>query len=461
MGHQGSHCGGYYDGWHNFASLYRSYKRVIQFGVRLASKVNIHSSVDERLFISKDPIPSSSPSGYKKMPHLQEKPAEGKLDRGMKGGCNLSSGSDLPIREAEKGYLEATECLLTIKGMTASSSGSGAALRAVSDDTSCTPRPHGPKQSIITPSPYGSVECQRPKYGPIVTIFGNKRLVPSPIRVKRRVSQSEDEGDDEERSGSMEMGQPTNLGYMDAYSTPTKSALSHSVSESVDSDEPPKKRLLRQLEKDDSANTKPRSAQNQDSAMADHIASEKKPVISPAASDEKSEEDEAAAAASQGGYPPYGHLGMGYPPQYPPYPPSRHPYAAHSLGYGQPLYGGYPMYNGYPPPPPLTHFMGRQGGPQASYYPPYPGAHNPAMIHQYPRGVPGPHPFPGASTRQMMGRTVVPPPGEIPRTTPPSPQDPAIKSVADWRQAALSNGKPPSANRCVPLKEPIPSKYWG
>lgn len=36
-----------------------------------------------------------------------------------------------------------------------------------------------------------------------------------------------------------------------------------------------------------------------------------------------------------------------------------------------------------------------------------------------------------------------------------------IKSVADWQKATIATGMAPSANRCVPLKAPIPTKYWG
>eukprot|EP00539_Tryblionella_compressa_P020081 CAMPEP_0178859582 /NCGR_PEP_ID=MMETSP0747-20121128/1282_1 /TAXON_ID=913974 /ORGANISM="Nitzschia punctata, Strain CCMP561" /LENGTH=292 /DNA_ID=CAMNT_0020525969 /DNA_START=17 /DNA_END=895 /DNA_ORIENTATION=+ len=39
---------------------------------------------------------------------------------------------------------------------------------------------------------------------------------------------------------------------------------------------------------------------------------------------------------------------------------------------------------------------------------------------------------------------------------------PSFKSVSDWQQATMSSGgRPPSANRCVPLKGPVPSKFWG
>jgi hypothetical protein len=36
-----------------------------------------------------------------------------------------------------------------------------------------------------------------------------------------------------------------------------------------------------------------------------------------------------------------------------------------------------------------------------------------------------------------------------------------IKSVEEWQVAARATGSAPSAFRCVPLKEPIPSKCWG
>ena len=36
-----------------------------------------------------------------------------------------------------------------------------------------------------------------------------------------------------------------------------------------------------------------------------------------------------------------------------------------------------------------------------------------------------------------------------------------IKSVAEWQQATLATGQVPSANRCVPLADPVPSRFWG
>jgi len=37
-----------------------------------------------------------------------------------------------------------------------------------------------------------------------------------------------------------------------------------------------------------------------------------------------------------------------------------------------------------------------------------------------------------------------------------------INSVAQWQEVQIMNGGfAPSANRCVPLKSPVPSKFWG
>jgi hypothetical protein len=36
-----------------------------------------------------------------------------------------------------------------------------------------------------------------------------------------------------------------------------------------------------------------------------------------------------------------------------------------------------------------------------------------------------------------------------------------IQSVADWQKATLASGKVPSTNRCVALKPPVPSRFWG
>ena len=398
------------------------------------------------------------------MPHLQERGDE-KAGSRPSLSRSFSSGSELPITEAKEGFLQATEGLLTIRSMNVSSSKSSDSYgpsRTVSDDASSTPQPHYAKQSVVTPSPFGSGGHQGGRSGPIVTIFGTKKLVPSPIRAKR-VGEST-EGDDEESGDTTHMAHPTNLRYNDSYTTPTKPILSHTVSEGFETDDAPKKRLINQLEKgEEMASKKARVADeeyldeedqttsNDDTRESAHMESSsrtKKPIISPTSSTEKIEEEEAARTKRTVAPPSYGLDFHGHP-----YPHHRYPYPP---GYVQPPYGAYPMYGAYPaPPPPHPCYMGRPTAPH--FYPAYP-PHHPAMMHRF-HSPPPVQPFRASPHPSMQAERALPSP-EVPRSA-PAPSSSDIKSVQEWRKAALTTGKPPSANRCVPLKEPIPSKYWG
>jgi hypothetical protein len=148
-----------------------------------------------------------------------------------------------------------------------------------------------------------------------------------------------------------------------------------------------------------------------------------------------------------------------YDPYYPP-PPESYPYP--------PYY--HPMYAGYPPPPP----PGWEG-----YYGPPPAHYHSRDYPPPPRGYGGPHPirgsFESAGSRSSTegakegGASHTRSPAREPSPREESkPQKKArevvpkrIKSVSDWRAAAMATGMAPSANRCVPLQEPIPSKCWG
>ena len=146
-------------------------------------------------------------------------------------------------------------------------------------------------------------------------------------------------------------------------------------------------------------------------------------------------------------------------------------------GFSQPFSSHYPyggphafpgayhhMYAGYPHPPP--HFVSGHH----PFYPTYP-PHLHAMSAHYraynKHALPESQQRPGA-TKSMGMAPVTPSDTEKPARDKAQPASAslvagnnAIKSVADWQQAALSTGKPPSAGRCLPLKEPIPSRYWG
>ena len=365
------------------------------------------------------------------MPHLQEKVADDKSRPGSK--LYRSSSSEAPITEAKEGFLQATEGLLTIKGMVSAHqhSSSLGPPHAVSEDASSTPRTNTSKQSVITPSPFAGSH-HRHRYGPIVTIFGNKKLVPSPIRAKRRASQAEEDCED----GSPEMRRPTNLRYADNYSTPSRE-IGSSAAVSGDS-EPLKKRLLGKLELHSESAKK---ARVQDCESEDDVetqddesketAGSRKPVISPTNSEEGP-----PSVQRTGFFPPYG----AYPQQ--PYPQpygNYHHYAA-----------AYHMYSGLPTPH-GAHFAGPTGAHSMPHYPSYPPRHYPMMMHPNPSS---PHRFsaPQPRVRGMPGPDIM--------RSSSLPND-EIHSVTDWRRSERSDGRPPSANKCLPLKEPIPSKYWG
>lgn len=404
------------------------------------------------------------------MPHLQEKDADDRHDVAVHGHHSSSRSHDLPIKEAKEGFLKGSEGLPAMMMTSSQIKNSPVKVesfgsteeprRSVSEDTACTPQAQSTKQGVITPSPYGTTVHRGIRNGPILTIFGSKKLVPSPIRVKRRVSNSED--DHLEEGSDSRMSDPTNVKYVDGFTTPRKSNLSHQVSDLGEKDEMPKKRLLSQLETNDDTKKTMRSESPEyqipfEPEGGKSTPKKKKRVISPSSSGEKGDDDESAGMGPRGmAHLPYGPRAYPPPPGY----PRHHPgYPGPPPGYGAPppYRGSYPMYGGFPPPPP-GHFMGAPAAPPHPYYSPYPPP-PPHMVQPYarppmPPGQYPPPPFQGSAHSRMPNKPTL-------DTSKARPTELAIKSVAEWQQAALSTGKPPSANRCVPLKEPIPSKYWG
>jgi hypothetical protein len=418
------------------------------------------------------------------MPHLQEnndaQTMKGEASSPSRGGAS----TELPIKEAREGYLSGSES----PSFTATASKLSNLPKKVDSfgsteeqgtprDTS-TPRSQPTKQSVITPSPFGPMVHRAPemKYGPVVTVYGNTRLVPSPIRVKRRVSNSGEEDKVDNRSPSPKMAQPSNLRYRDMYSTPPSKALVNKFAKSSEK-ESPRKRSLGQFEFNEAIKkAKTDRAESPDYARSSSVCGDdeasqhspaapvptkKKRMISPTSSGEKGEDDESTGTAPRGATFPFTGRGYPYPPHPPPYASHHHPYGAPPPPYGS----AYPMYNGYPPPPP-PHYM---GGHPPPFYPPYPP--HPAMMHHHrphsrlpPHYAGSPHRMPGNEMAPVTSSDVSKKGSAAQPTTAPSPPDDrssAIQSVAEWQRAALTTGKPPSAKRCVPLTEPIPSKYWG
>jgi hypothetical protein len=154
---------------------------------------------------------------------------------------------------------------------------------------------------------------------------------------------------------------------------------------------------------------------------------------------------------------------------HPPYAGYMHPSAyAHPGGYGYPPYG-------YPPAPYQPYLM-MHAPPHGSMYPMHPQMHPPVPpMHQ---------PLQQAQQQAQQAQQA----DDVADTAPdtqrealrnPSPHqfiqsvgtqrevllDPSahhsIQSVADWQQATVASGKVPSTHRCVALKPPVPSRFWG
>lgn len=142
--------------------------------------------------------------------------------------------------------------------------------------------------------------------------------------------------------------------------------------------------------------------------------------------------------------PPAWRMGGPYPPPPPPPHSAHHPHM-------HPSYGGIPPY----PPTPYGH---------AGMFPPpqphYPGVHMP----RYPVEL-GERGFQSSLARQEEASQQQQPKMEVADKSAHQGDGEGvptkIQSVAEWQRAALATGMAPSANRCVPLKAPIPSKYWG
>jgi hypothetical protein len=154
----------------------------------------------------------------------------------------------------------------------------------------------------------------------------------------------------------------------------------------------------------------------------------KQRIISPSSSNEKTEDDVSESISSKSNQPhPWGQQPPGQPQQ----PPMMYPPHWQQPGYPPPPpHMAYPAYAAYPP-----HFP----PPWGMYGPPPPGIlYPPPPPQQYQMQQQQPHPDPPA-------------PGN---TEPPTDSKPPDAHCDDW-QCPTS-----TANRCVPLKHPVPTRYW-
>jgi hypothetical protein len=436
------------------------------------------------------------------MPHLQDQ-SESKSHEGsgiLMGSARGNTVEDhLPIKDAKTGFFEGTSDPVIAMANKTKTAMDDDKIEEVSFDSSdgaspssCTPAGNRASKTQVTPSPtngssqkrlqstsmadvaLGSPKSSTKSGAPILTIYGNSRLFHSPIRVKRRVSHSED---DEKEDGSstespqelaMSDAQPAHLRY--ANEAPTvessrpilirrgsslgKRFVSDDQQPAVKAEEGPATKKSKTEGEDAAAAAAMEAAVEAASAMA---GMRKKPVISPTSSAADKGDDNEQHGSRPNSF--YDH--RLHPYSYPPHahhhgmPPYGHIHPSASFGYG-----GYPMYPGYP-----------HHGHYSGFYPPYPSPQASAM-HAYrqrppfPGGTVAVHMAPKAvlsrSTSNLEGTSTTAEEKGSPKSkVTPSPNT-NFKSLSDWQNATmLSVGNAPSANRCVPLKEPVPAKYWG
>jgi hypothetical protein len=402
------------------------------------------------------------------MPHLQDESEDkhrrdDEIDADARSSClrtsNTMSGADLPIQEARKGYLGSSDPVVTALACKVSAASTKVESFESTESTACSPPSNRESKPVITPSSSTSnaklafPSRSSPSDGPILTVYGKTNIVPSPIRVKRRVSQSEEEEEEEH----IPLNQPTHLRFgchpvdghpgTSCFSSDLGSHYTNNINEKVS-------RAKKVKLTGDGVS---------DSVVASKVLSAtgvlKKRIISPTSSGEKGEDDDHTESSGK----KYRHLTpyeriihVQGPAAYQPHPASFVFAGPPPLGAGYPLYHGY-LPHGLPCAPPYLagHLRGHPGA--CGFPPPY--LHATAhMMHQYRHQqspFPSHHRVPGPISPKEGMASYAEAKGEGRGSKQP------FKSVAEWQQVTLSSGKPPSANRCVPLKEPIPSKHWG
>jgi hypothetical protein len=170
-------------------------------------------------------------------------------------------------------------------------------------------------------------------------------------------------------------------------------------------------------------------------------------VISPASSNEGpvTEKDDSTDRQHEKRFDPRAHAH---------HPPYNHAGYMHPGAYAPPVGYGYPPY-GYPSAPYQPYLM-MHAPPHGSMYPMHPPV--PVMHQSLPKADDDGD---TALETQREGLRIIQKIGNQREVQlDPSAQH-SIQSVADWQQATVTSGKVPSTNRCVALKPPVPSRFWG
>lgn len=245
------------------------------------------------------------------------------------------------------------------------------------------------------------------------------------------------------------------------------------------------------LKLEEEGSNKPKIDQGLQSPASGSDDTSKQRVISPSSSVEgginsvgKSNDEEFPSEANEKGPEPQtategeprhhdGEERARYRPQEPfyggpqaPYPPPYYPSGPGLYGYphpgrygeGSPPRGAWRMPPSGAYPPPQVHVA------PSPYPPPYAPAYgHPTLPPYHPRyHLPESHAgMASAAKREVVDAKPSAPQSSNAQRIAVGTVAPKIKSVAEWQRATLATGKAPSANRCVPLRAPIPSKYWG
>jgi hypothetical protein len=405
------------------------------------------------------------------MPHCRPKNEVADSEAGNASNPGASSGADL---------------LLSLAA-TASEHAPPVARLPAQPDSSVKPSPiftHGARQPWTNHSQapsYPSMQ-QAEEASMMMSFRGGNQLLPSPIKAQATAGNNRSPA---EEAAYTQLSHPSHTMWphygMPGYQPPVPTGNSYSHAQQQDLSEevsaanrsvpanpdhhaaqqPHSESVDRSFDSQDSERKRPlsKSALPQQKTAKNNNGQR---VISPASSNEgpiTDKEDSTNRQQNEKKFDPVAHA------HHPPYNHGGHGGYMHPGAFAPPGGYCYPPY-GYPPAPYQPYVM-MHAPPHGSMYPMHPPA---------PFGVPQ-HMQPPLQQADDDADTASETQREVPRNPSPhhaiqsagtqrevlldSSAHHSIQSVADWQQATVASGKVPSTNRCVALKPPVPSRFWG
>ncbi|KAG7352878.1 hypothetical protein IV203_008926 [Nitzschia inconspicua] len=393
----------------------------------------------------------------------------------------------LPIQEATKGFLGTSDPVVAMankadkvekvsfdESVERLSNTASPTVESRISKTLVTPSPHATQSRLLAGVAGNSESASEKKSSsseegspPILTIYGNARLIHSPIRVKRRVSNSEDDDVVDATPAEMNSKIATHLRYggespvEEDVSRPVLIRRGSSVGKRAASDDAGDAAVNTSRPKRVKMNTGNTYSDEDLESSVEEVAAamagmRKKTVISPSTSGDKLDSfyQQRNTPPSMTGYHD-GHSSQYYTHQLhqpnPLYQASfpYHHYSHPSYGYG---YGAHSMYHGHGYPSNAAH--------HPSYYPPYSvPSHSTTHAYRAPpiHAAALDHPA-RKVTKPFLGRTSSIPKDPVgPERTSSTGSESYPLVSTEWQAAT---GTALSSNRCIPLKEPVPNKAW-